>query len=107
MGEEDDPLYLSPDEAEKISKLTDQFSGPQALKMVLKGERYRRYVAAQARAAIERSSQEAAEQRREREEAQRQQSTEDLMKLMRSTYPKPGPEEDEALCEPESEDESA
>ena len=84
---EDDPLFLTEEERERILKLTDQFSGTQAVKMVLKGERLRRYVAAEARRSIERSSNEAQEERRVREDESAGQRDEDLIKLLRETYP--------------------
>lgn len=63
--------------------------------MVLKGERYRRFVAAEARQRMQQSFEEADEERRAREAAVVQQHEEELLDLLRDPdIPDSAPPED-------------
>jgi Leu/Phe-tRNA-protein transferase len=84
---EQDPLFLSDEEQERVLKLTDQFSWPQALRKVLGNERYRRYAAADARRAVEKSVGEARAQREAREQEAAERHIDDSLQLMRETNP--------------------
>lgn len=94
MGE-DNPLYLSEEEGKRLDSLTSEFNRSEALKMVLKGERYRRFVAAEARQRMQQSFEEADEERRAREAAVVQQHEEELLDLLRDPdIPDSAPPED-------------
>jgi hypothetical protein len=84
---EADPLFLTEAESEQIHKLTDQFSRPQALKMVLTADRHRRYIAAEVRQKMDRSSNAAKEMRQSRDDETAAQRSEDTLRLLRETDP--------------------
>jgi|SRR5579862_4877413 len=83
---EDDPLFLTKPESNRLEQLEDAHGHIRALEMVLGGgERYRRYVAAEVRDRMQRTSDEAAESRRREEADQAARSDENALRLLTGT----------------------